>query len=67
MKQVDKGQVVATQKIWLSRREVRHYLDVSDEWIAKYLYGECHVYHAGNKMFFKQTEIDRYIERNRIT
>jgi len=61
------GQIVPTVKVWLSKREVREYLDVSDEWIEKYLYADIHTYAIGKRIFFKQAEVDRYIEKNRIS
>jgi len=63
----NKGNVIPVDRVWLSKREVREYLDVGDEWIEKYLYGEIHVYSVGKYVFFKLSEVNRFMEKSRIT
>jgi len=58
--------VTPVKKVWLAKKEVKTYLGVSDEWIDKYLYANIHVYNVGRKIFFRQDEIDAYIEKNKV-
>lgn len=60
------GEVISVKKVWLSKKEVREYLDVSDEWIKKYLYANINSYNVGKKIYFKISDIDKFMEKRRI-
>lgn len=61
------GNVVPLTRVWISKREVKEYLDVSDEWIEKYIYPELHCYAIGSKKFFALADVDRFIKKAKIT
>lgn len=60
--------VVNVEKIWLSARELAVYLGVSMDFVrAIRESGKLHYYKPfGNKMvFFKKSDVDRFIEKGR--
>lgn len=50
----------------MSKREIREYLDVSDDWIDSQMMGNVPFSRVGNKCFFKVQDVNRFIERNRV-
>ena len=62
--------VVDVESPWLDHEGLARYLGgVSDEWIKAHVVNDLHVHirKVGRKFFFRKAEIDRLIERNRIT
>lgn len=61
------GFTVPVNKVYMSKREVCSYLDVSRRWLeARICNGEIPYSRIGDKLFIKVRDIDNYVERNRI-
>lgn len=61
------GNIIPLARVWLSKRELKEYLDCSDEWIEKFIYPNLHCYAVGNKKFFAVAEVDKFIKNARVT
>lgn len=62
------GVVREIDKVWLSNREAQKYLDVSSEFMKSLrLNGELHFYKVHNTVFYKKSDIDKIIEKNKVT
>lgn len=61
------GKVVPVQKVWLSSREARAYLDCSDDFLQK-LRDEALISFSriGNKFLYNLQSIDRLIIKNKV-
>lgn len=62
---INTATVLPIQKQWLSKREVKNYLDVSDEWIEEYLYVDLNPVAVGRKYFFNLSELNKWMEKHR--
>lgn len=62
---INMATVLPIQKQWLSKREVKSYLDVSDEWIEEYLYVDLNPVAVGRKYFFNLSELNKWMEKHR--
>lgn len=61
------GITVPINKVYMSKREVCVYLDVSRRWLEDRISnGEIPYSRIGDKFFIRVRDIDNYVERNRV-
>lgn len=61
------GITVPIKKVYMSKREVCAYLDVSRRWLEdRVANGEIPYSRIGDKFFIKVKDVDNYVELNRV-
>ena len=61
------GITVPVNKVYMSKREVCAYLDVSRKWLEERINNaEIPFSRIGSKFFIRVKDIDNFVERNRV-
>lgn len=61
------GKVKEVEKIWLSSKEVQWYLGIGKDFLDNLREtGRIQYYKVGRTIFYRKTDIDKLIERNRV-
>lgn len=63
------GKVIPVEKVWLSGREVKKYLDISERTLLRlHTDGKIHFYKPFNNVtiYYRKSEIDRLIMKGKV-
>lgn len=65
---MDKTNVVSVEKIWFTNRDAQAYLGVSIDFLKRLRAdGKLSFYKVGGMVFYRKRDIDKVLERGRIT
>lgn len=65
---MDKTNVVSVEKIWFTNRDAQAYLGVSIDFLKRLRAdGKLSFYKVGGMVFYRKRDIDKLLERGRIT